>query len=264
MKGAETGAQCGKKAGQSALMTIDSVTRLVPKSKTVTTGVYLYDAAGGAATGDTMAGSLLTAAGITNVAGGSKNSKMDITALKTVNPSLIFCPKGLKSTLSKTEGYKDLQAVQSGKVYEMDPLLMKTEGENMITAVTYMAGIAYPSLLKTNSAADGAASSASSDSVIPNSTIPAGTTLQSGDQGDNVKAMQNRLKELGYLFVNPTGLYGDGTVQSVQDFQLYNNLDTTGIADSKTLTKMFSKDAAVSPESNSGSTDDSGDTDNAG
>jgi ABC-type Fe3+-hydroxamate transport system substrate-binding protein len=252
IKGKETGAQCGEKAAKSALLTIDSVTRLIPKSQTVTTGVYLYDVAGNAATGDTMAGTLLTAAGITNVAAGSKGGKMAVANLKTANPSLIFCPKGLRNTLQKTDGYKDLTAVQNNKVYEMDPLLMKTQGENMLSAVTYMAGVAYPALLKTTSAAasSSSGSSAASGAVIPNSTIPAGTTLQQGDQNDNVKAMQNRLKELGYLFVNATGLYGDGTVQSVKDFQTYNQLDTTGVADEKTLTKLFSKDAASNPDSN--------------
>lgn len=251
--GKVTGADRGKKAAQSALLTLDSITRLVPKSTTVTTGVYLYDINGGAATGDTMAGTLLEAAGITNVAGSGKNSKMELAALKTANPKLIFCPTGLKDMLYKTDGYKDLAAVKSQKIYEMNPLLMKTQGEGMISAVTFMAGTAYPELLKTTSAASGA--SAASGSVIPNSSIPANTTLKKDDQNDYVKELQNRLKTLGYLFVNATGLYGDGTEQSVKDFQLYNGLDTTGVADPKTLTKIFAKNAVPR-------TDSSGITDN--
>lgn len=244
MKGKVTGAQRGKKAAQSAVMTIDSVTRLIPKKKTVTTGVYLYDTTGSAAAGDTMAGTLLPAAGITNVAQDSKGGKMDVAALKRANPQFIFCPTGMKAQLAKTEDYKDLQAVKDGKVYEMNPIFMRTQGEGMISAVTYMAGTAYPELLKTSSAAS---VSSTSGATIPNSTIPANTTLKRDDQNDNVKALQNRLKELGYLFVNATGLYGDGTEQSVKDFQLYNNLDTTGVADPKTLTKIFSKDAVKRP-----------------
>ena len=116
-----------------------------------------------------------------------------------------------------------------------------------------MAGTAYPELLKTTSAASGA--SAASGSVIPNSSIPANTTLKKDDQNDYVKELQNRLKTLGYLFVNATGLYGDGTEQSVKDFQLYNGLDTTGVADPKTLTKIFAKNAVPR-------TDSSGITDN--
>ncbi len=246
MEGKVTGTQRGKKAAQSAMLTIDSITRLVPKKNTVTTGVYLYDTNGGAATGDTLAGTLLTAAGITNVAGDSKGNKMDITALRRANPQLIFCPTGLKAQLAQADGYKDLQAVTNQKVYEMNPLLMKTQGEGMISAVTYMAGVAYPELLKTTSAAS-SSSSVASGNIIPNSKIPANTTLKSGDQNDYVKQMQNRLKELGYLFVSPTGLYGDGTVQCIKDFQLYNDIETTGVADPKTLAKIFSNNAVPRP-----------------
>lgn len=247
LRGKVTGADHGKKAAQSALLTMDEITRLVPKSKTVTTGVYLYDAQGGAATGDTFAGTLLPAAGITNVAESSTGGKIELSALKTADPKLIFCAKGVKDTLLKSADYQDLSAVKSQKIYEMDPLLMKTQGEGMLNAVTFMAGTAYPQLLKTTSAAS--ESSSTSSAVIPNSTIPAGTTLKKNDQNDYVKAMQGRLKELGYLFVNATGLYGDGTVQCVKDFQLYNGLDTTGVADSKTLTKIFSKDAVPRQDS---------------
>ena len=256
LKGKVTGAQHGKKAAESALLTLDAITRLIPKNKTLVTGVYLYDAAGKAATGDTMGGTLLESAGITNVAQSSKNGQYDLESLQRANPALIFCGTGVKTALAKADGYKDLNAVKNNKVYEMNPLLMQTQGEGMISAVTYMAGVAYPALLKTNSAAAVASGSAASGSAasgavvsgtIPNSKIPAGTTLKSGDQNDYVKAMQNRLKELGYLFVNATGLYGDGTVQCVKDFQLYNGLDTTGTADPNTLKKMFSKDATSRP-----------------
>lgn len=257
VKGKVTGAQHGKKAAQSALLTIDSVTRLIPKSNTVTTGAYLYNANGSAATGDTLAGTLLPAAGITNVAESSSGGKMELSALKTANPKLIFCPKGLKNTLLKTDGYKDLTAVKSQKIYEMDPILMKTQGEGMISAVTFMAGKAYPELLKTTSAASG--SSAAGSAVIPNSTIPTGTTLKKDNQNDYVKALQERLKELGYLFVNATGLYGDGTEQSVKDFQLYNGLDTTGVADPKTLTKIFAKDAVPRKDSSDATDNPNGD-----
>ena len=53
------------------------------------------------------------------------------------------------------------------------------------------------------------------------------------------------------MFMNPTGLYGDGTTQAVKDFQLKNGMETTGIADPDTLEKIFSTDAIHSD----GSTD---------
>jgi len=43
--------------------------------------------------------------------------------------------------------------------------------------------------------------------------------------------------------MTPNGTFGDGTEQSVKDFQLLNGYETTGVADAKTLQKMFSSDA---------------------
>lgn len=55
--------------------------------------------------------------------------------------------------------------------------------------------------------------------------------------------LQNRLQELGYLFVRPTGLFAEGTEQSVKDFQLLNGMVVTGVADEATLTLLFSDEA---------------------
>ena len=67
--------------------------------------------------------------------------------------------------------------------------------------------------------------------------------MKPGDENETVKNLQLRLQELGYLFVSPTGLYGEGTEQSVKDFQLLNGLEVTGIADEQTLELLYS-DAA--------------------
>lgn len=52
--------------------------------------------------------------------------------------------------------------------------------------------------------------------------------------------MQNRLKELGYMFVTPTGEFAEGTEQSVKDFQLLNGLVVTGVADPEMLKLLYS------------------------
>lgn len=243
MRGAVTGAEKGKKAAQSVFITIDDVTRMIPQSNVVKTGVYLFGTDGSAATGDMLAGALLEAAGMTNIAKENTGGKLELDALKRGNPQYIFCPTGLKAKLSATDGYKDLDAVKNNQVFEMEPSLMTLQGQGMLSAVTYMAGIVYPELLQTSSGAAPSTSAAPSGETIPNSTIPAGTTLKLDDQNDQVLAMQNRLKDLGYMFMNPTGLYGDGTKQAVIDFQLENGMETTGTADPETLAKIFSKDA---------------------
>ena len=43
--------------------------------------------------------------------------------------------------------------------------------------------------------------------------------------------------------MNPTGLYAEGTEQSVKDFQLLNGMLVTGVADEETLALLFSDEA---------------------
>ena len=71
--------------------------------------------------------------------------------------------------------------------------------------------------------------------------------FKSGDENDDVKAIQGKLAELKYFDVDPTGFYGDYTVQTVMNFQLANGLEATGIIDEATYKLLFSADAVVNP-----------------
>ena len=71
--------------------------------------------------------------------------------------------------------------------------------------------------------------------------------FKSGDENDDVKAIQGKLAELKYFDVDPTGYYGDYTVQTVMNFQLANGLEATGIIDEATYKLLFSADAVVNP-----------------
>ena len=54
-------------------------------------------------------------------------------------------------------------------------------------------------------------------------------TLRQGDKADAVKAIQQRLIDLGYLSGNADGNYGQKTTQAVKDFQVCNGLKEDGI-----------------------------------
>lgn len=70
---------------------------------------------------------------------------------------------------------------------------------------------------------------------------------KSGDENDKVKEIQAQLAELKYFDVDPTGFYGDYTVQTVMNFQLANGLEATGVVDEETYNLLFSTDAVVNP-----------------
>ena len=69
------------------------------------------------------------------------------------------------------------------------------------------------------------------------------TTLRYGMNGQAVKEMQNRLKELGYLSGTADGDFGDKTLTAVKNFQSRAGLTADGIAGPTTLKKLYSSDA---------------------
>ena len=75
-------------------------------------------------------------------------------------------------------------------------------------------------------------------------------TLQRGSKNDEVLAMKERLRDLGYFKKNAdlSNSYNDTCVERVKQFQKVNGLPQTGIADHQTLMLLYS-DAAL-PKSN--------------
>ncbi len=74
------------------------------------------------------------------------------------------------------------------------------------------------------------------------------STLKKGSKGNEVKKLQQRLKELGYYKATCDGDYGSGTVTAVKAFQKKNGLSQTGTADSATLKKLNSSSAIAANE----------------
>ncbi|MDV9202361.1 L,D-transpeptidase family protein, partial [Streptomyces sp. Wh19] len=69
---------------------------------------------------------------------------------------------------------------------------------------------------------------------------PQGTTLMaSGSQGEQVRELQARLRQIGHFDRSPTGYYGTVTVAAVQSFQGKRGLTRTGKADTLTWQKLL-------------------------
>jgi len=71
-------------------------------------------------------------------------------------------------------------------------------------------------------------------------------TLQKGSKGDDVKKLQQRLKDLNYLSGGVDGDYGNGTASAVSAFQKEAGLSETGIADEATQKALYADDAPKS------------------
>lgn len=68
-------------------------------------------------------------------------------------------------------------------------------------------------------------------------------TLKKGSKGDDVLAMQQRLKELGFMKGKADGDFGNATEKAVKAFQSKAGLKADGIAAEATLKALYAKDA---------------------
>lgn len=58
---------------------------------------------------------------------------------------------------------------------------------------------------------------------------PPTKTLRNGDKGDEVKSLQQRLKDLGYYTGNVTGTFNDATTKALKAFQKKSKLEEDGV-----------------------------------
>lgn len=98
-------------------------------------------------------------------------------------------------------------------------------------------------------------SSSAAKSSTPVSSV--GESLKEGMNGDAVRALQKRLKALGYYSGSVDGDYGAGTTAAVTAFQQDNGLKADGIAGTKTLNALYASDAQSAGSSSTGSTSSS-------
>ena len=71
------------------------------------------------------------------------------------------------------------------------------------------------------------------------------TVLNVGSRGTNVRILQQKLIDMGYLTGEADGIYGNQTRDAVQAFQQRNNLEADGIAGRMTLDKLYNDPAAL-------------------
>jgi len=73
--------------------------------------------------------------------------------------------------------------------------------------------------------------------IYNNDTVSV-VVISIGDQGESVRALQQRLKDYGYYTGSVDGIYGQGTYDAVRRFQLNNGLTADGIAGDATISAL--------------------------
>lgn len=114
--------------------------------------------------------------------------------------------------------------------------LQKLEGwRAAVTVNTNRAAATKKPVVRTNS----------NNEQKPSVKVAANTTkrrnpnlLGKGDEGEAVRALQERLRVAGFYYGNSTGIYGPITEDAVKRFQRAYGLDVDGIVGAQTLTKL--------------------------
>ncbi len=82
--------------------------------------------------------------------------------------------------------------------------------------------------------------------ALPETAVAARALLRSGDEGQDVFSLQERLRVLGYFSGEPTGTYGDATVSAVKAFQAANGVASDGVAGAATQAQMYAANVVPS------------------
>ncbi|MBQ2667048.1 MAG: peptidoglycan-binding protein [Clostridia bacterium] len=252
LNGSGTGYNAGVKAAQKIFSSLDDISRLVPESPTVVTACFISDLNGAAVTGDELGSVMMSYMGLTNVFKGRQGGTFAYEDLLLSDPTMIFCTEEVQTQLLSDAKYAELTAIATGRVYAIDPKYMEWQGKTVYTAALEMMGLAYPELTETSEASvtmptatpkptpEPTPEPTEEPSPSPEATpIPEYDPIPSGDQGEHVFYMQQRLAELGYLTAEYDGFYGEATKESVKAFQTANGLEATGEVDAITHAMIY-------------------------
>ncbi len=227
-------------------------------SDIVNTVCYLYSEDGQLKmmTNGTYADMLLGYTGAVNTAVNIYESDVDANTLKIANPSFIlYDSEDTLNILKSNDTLKNLSAVKNNKTLMIPMEQLNRQGKTAIDTLTKIVEFMYPQLsanqtsadVKSNEQSTTAPTKGADESVAAEYKLELDDklSLKPEDDNDKVKAMQQRLYDLGYITdkENITGYYGEVSKTAVKEFQKKNGIAETGTADNATLKVMFSEKA---------------------
>ncbi len=75
--------------------------------------------------------------------------------------------------------------------------------------------------------------------VLEKALVPGPTLLGPGAEGDEVRDLQARLRQIAWLVEVPDGVYGDAVTSAVSGFQAKREIPVTGEVDQRTLDRLW-------------------------
>lgn len=236
------GRENGEEKAESIITTMGDLQRIIPQTEVVPTVCYLYDVNGTAVTDHSFCGKIFSYANTVNVCSvQNPNNMFDI--IKLSDPQYIFCDTGVKDQIMSSKEYKDFSAVKNKKVYEIDKAVFERQGNSITEVLSYIIEIIYPEFGTSSQDSNSAQSSDENSEIKIPFEITDDMEYKQNDENNNILEIQKRLVELGFMKDDPTGYYGEITLNAVKNFEKANGLEENGVLDSNDIKIIFSKDA---------------------
>lgn len=231
-------------------------------------------------TSGTYGDMLLSYTGAVNIAVNVTDNSVEVSTLKVADPDYIFYDsEETLANIQSNDVLKGMNAVKQKHIMQLSGNDIRRQGQTALNTLQSIAEFMYPSLAsqaentttETQNSTEAvttastqasqntettqkATEKATEKTTVANDSVASDygikidnkTKLSYEDENDNVKAMQQRLFDLGYIDdkENITGYYGDVTKAAVKEFQKNNGIKESGNADNATLKAMFNSSAA--------------------
>ena len=237
--GKTDGSDTGKNACARLCDTLSQAEKEVEGSSIVKLVCYLYLNENNVLcsyNSSTSEGLVLDFVGATNVASNFPEDKVDKSILRLSNPDYIFCDnQKVIDYLKNANEFATMTALTNNQTYILPKTALQRLGGSMINTQSFMLSKMFPNSV---SSATQGESLASAYGIA----INADSSYQAGDDYEDIKVIQQRLIDLGYLALDSseiTTYFGEKTEEAVKAFQSAQGIEPTGIADKKTLDTLF-------------------------
>lgn len=155
------------------------------------------------------------------------------------------------------EAVKEMQKALRSKGYNIYPdgsygnytanIVRQFQSDNGLIVDGYAGAQTMAKLFGDNAAQPAAEPAQQAQPAATTAELSTSSYLKRGNNGDQVKALQQKLKALNYLSAPADGIYGAVTEQAVRLFQQDKGLIVDGEAGSQTITRLLATTEPYSP-----------------
>ncbi len=233
----------GRKTGEDSvsrlLTTLEQAEKEVESSNIVKLVCYLYLDENNdlcSYSSSTCEGMVLDYVSATNVASNFPDEKVEEDILRLSNPDYIFYDnENVLNYLHLSSSLSGMSALKKGNTYILPKTSLQRLGASLIETQNFLLSKIFPDSVSTIITAE-------SYAEAYGITLDESTLYEKGADHQDIKAIQLRLIDLGYLELSKdevTTYFGSMSEEALKSFQSANGIEATGVADYETLEALF-------------------------